>query len=377
MKHGINPFCLKGYNGPVLFCDRVEETKLLLENANNGVNTTLLSLRRMGKTGLIHHVFNKMNKEKQWTCIYVDIYATQSLAEFTNQLASAILTAFPQNNSVGKKFINMIKGFSPTISYDPLTGVPEISLSYSQPKQYEHSLKGLFEFLEMQNKHVVIALDEFQQIANYPEKNMEALLRTIIQSLKKVVFIFCGSNKHLLMEMFNSAKRPFFSSTQPLYLDVIAEREYRKFIKKLFVRGKRSIDDDSLSFIMDWTRGHTYYTHALCNKIYAQNVTDNTIEDVYYACDSILKEQENIFFQYRSLLTSAQWHLLKAIGKERKVYQPTSSAFNAKYQLGNPSSVKRSLEALLGKEMVSRVSAQENDYYQIQDCFLSRWLQRL
>jgi hypothetical protein len=377
MKQRANPFHLKGYHGPALFCDRVEETNLLIENANNGVNTTLLSLRRMGKTGLIHHAFNKMDKEKEWTCIYVDIYATQSLAEFTNQLASAILTAFPQNNSMGKNFIDMIKGFSPTISYDPLTGIPEISFSYSQPRQYEHSLKGLFEFLEKQNKHVVIALDEFQQIANYPEKNTEALLRTIIQSLKKVVFIFCGSHKHLLMEMFNSAKRPFFSSTQPLYLDVIASGEYRKFIKKLFTKATRSIDAESLEFILTWTRGHTYYTHALCNKIYAQNITDNNIEDVYYACDSILKEQENIFYQYRNLLTAAQWHLLKAIGKESKVYQPTGSAFIAKYQLGNPSSVKRSLEALLGKEMVSRTSAQENDYYQVQDCFLSRWLHRL
>ena len=376
MQTQINPFHLKGYHGPELFCDRNEETALLIENVNNSVNTTLLSVRRMGKTGLIHHVFNTLAKEKKWTGIYVDIYATQSLAEFTDQLASAILETFPQKNSIGKKFINFIKGFGPVISYDALTGVPQISFSYSEPKQYENSLKGLLGFLEEQNKQVVIALDEFQQIANYPEKNTEALLRTIIQSLNNVMFIFCGSHKHLLIEMFNSAKRPFFSSTRPLYLNAIPDKEYVKFIKRLFYRNKRSIDDESLEFILKWTRVHTYYTQALCNKIYAQNTTDITIEDTYHACDSILKEQESVFYQYRNLLTSAQWNLLKAIGKEGKVHQPTGGTFIAKFQLGNPSSVKRSLEALLDKEMVLRENSKNSDYYQVQDCFLSRWLQR-
>ncbi|MBL4752885.1 MAG: ATP-binding protein, partial [Flavobacteriales bacterium] len=325
MKVQPNPFHLKGYHGVDLFCDREEETSLLIENANNGVNTTLLSVRRMGKTGLIHHVFNKLNKEKNWTCIYVDIYATQSLAEFTNQLASAILNKFPKGHGMGKKFIELIKGFNPTISYDPLTGVPEISLSYSQAKQYEHSLKGLFQFLEAQNKQVIIALDEFQQIVNYPEKNTEALLRTIMQSLNNVVFIFCGSHKHLLLEMFNSAKRPFFSSTHPLYLASIPEKKYAKFIKRLFSKSKRSIDQESLDFILNWSRVHTYYTQAICNKIYARNATDIRIGEVYNACDSLLQEQENIFFQYRNLLTTTQWNLLKAIGKENKVHQPTGS----------------------------------------------------
>jgi len=204
MKTQKNPFHLKGYHGAKLFCDREKETNLLIENAKNGVNTTLLSTRRMGKTGLIHHVFNSLGKEKKWVCIYVDIYATQSLAELTNQVASAILKTFPQNNSIGKKFINLIKGFSPVISYDHLTGTPEIAFSYSQANQYEYSLKGLFDFLEQQNKQVIIALDEFQQIANYPEKSTEALLRTVIQSLKNTVFIFSGSHKHMLMEMFRS-----------------------------------------------------------------------------------------------------------------------------------------------------------------------------
>ena len=376
MKIKENPFHLKGYHGSALFCNREKETSTLIENVKNGINTTLFSIRRMGKTGLIHHVFNKLGKDKNRKCIYVDIYATQSLAEFTNYLASAILHAFPEKDSIGKKFINLIKGFNPVITYDGLTGVPEITLTYAQPRQYEYSLNGLFEFLEKQNKQIVIAIDEFQQITSYPEKNTEALLRTIIQRLQNVVFIFSGSQKHILLEMFNSAKRPFFSSTTPLHLGAIPEEIYASFILKLFSNRKKKIDKESIEFILDWTRVHTYYTQALCNKIYVQNSGVIDINDVYVACDSILKEQENVFFQYRNLLTAPQWKLLKAVAKEGIVNQPTGSTFIGKYNLGNPASVKRSLEALVSKEMVFREDSNNGSHYQVYDCFLSRWLER-
>jgi len=376
MKALKNPFPIKGYHGPTLFCDRKAESTLLTDNIRNDINTTLFSIRRMGKTGLIFHVFNTLKKEKYRECIYIDIYGTQSIREFTNQLASAILRAFPQSISIGKKFINLIKNLNPSISYDALTGAPEVSFSFNQPKQYEYSLKELITFLEQQKKPVVLAIDEFQQIASYPERNTEAMLRTIIQPLQKVNFIFSGSQKHLLLEMFNSAKRPFFSSTNPLYLGPIPPKEYAKFIKAKFLQRGRKIDDRSVDFILDWTCNHTYYTQSVCNKVYALNKVNITIEDIYSACDNLLWEQENIFFQYRNLLTAAQWKLLKAVACEGKVTQPTGSAFIGKYNLGNPASVRRSMEALVSKEMVFNEAEENGSYYRVYDCFLLRWLER-
>jgi len=376
MKKSKNPFYLKGYGGPATFCDRKDESSLLIENITNDINTTLFSIRRMGKTGLIHHVFHLLSKEKEIECIYIDIYATQTLNEFTNQLASAILNTFPQDISIGKKFINLIKGLNPTISYDALTGSPEISFAFQQPKQNDYSLKEIFNFLDQQKKKVLVAIDEFQQIANYPEKNTEALLRTIIQQLKKVNFIFSGSQRHLLLEIFNSAKRPFLSSTNPLHLRPIARDQYAKFIRKNFVKDNRSINDEAIEFILDWTCGHTYYTQALCNKVFSQSTGNITLLKVYVACDSILREQEGIFFQYRNLLTSSQWRVLSAIAKEGKVNQPTANAFVSKYNLGNPASVLRALEALVNKEMVFKNEDEFGSYYRVYDCFLLRWLER-
>ena len=52
-----NPFLITGYQGPDYFCDREKETASLMSALKNGRNITLISPRRMGKTGLIKNVF--------------------------------------------------------------------------------------------------------------------------------------------------------------------------------------------------------------------------------------------------------------------------------------------------------------------------------
>ena len=150
-----------------------------------------------------------------------DIYASQSIKEFTESLSQAILQQIPEQKSIGKRFLDLLKGFHPILSYDALTGQPEISFEFTEQKGAEKTLAAIFQFLETQDRRILIAIDEFQQIANYPETNTEALLRSYIQQLKNVRFIFSGSNKHMMNELFNSAKRPFFSSTQMMPLAAI------------------------------------------------------------------------------------------------------------------------------------------------------------
>jgi len=371
-----NPFPVSGYYGTALFCDRVEETKRLVSNVKNGVNTTILSIRRMGKTGLIWHVFETLKKDKKIQSIYIDIYATQTLRDFTNQMAAGILKAFPERQNLGKQFMAFIKGFRPVISFDGLTGEPEVSFDFSTPKQNEQSLAGLFSFLESRKSKIVIAIDEFQQVALYPEKNTEALLRTFIQPLKNVQFIFSGSNKHMLADIFSNSKRPFFSSTQALYLAPIPETTYTVFIADLLKKNKRKIHADALAFIAHWTRLHTYYTQVICNKLYATEVKEITLALVQQICSELLNEQATVFLQYRNLLTAIQWNLLKAIAKDDKVYQPSAKNFIAKNDIGTPANVQRALEALMNKEMIYRDRDENGNYYRVYDCFLSRWLEK-
>lgn len=373
--NNINPFPITGYAGKSFFCDREDKLSTLREQVENKVNTTLISLRRLGKSALIHRFFDELNTENFYHCIYTDIYPTQNIKEFTENLSQAILQQIPEHKSFGKRFLDLLKGFHPIISYDPLTGEPEVSFGFTEAKMAERTLSGIFQFLENKDKQTVIAIDEFQQVANYSETNTEALLRSHIQNLRKVQFIFSGSNKHMMSEIFNSAKRPFFSSTRIMNLNTIPEEKYHAFIKSKFEEGGKKISDEAVHFILEWTRLHTYYTQAVCNNAYASPLKTIKPEDIKIICNNLLLSQQATYIQYRHLLSPVQWQLLIAIAKEGKVYQPQSKDFIQKYKIGTPSNSKRALDALLEKEMIYQEEDLHSSWYAVYDVFLSRWLE--
>jgi len=370
----FNPFIVSGYGDADLFCDREDETAHLISNAVNGINTTLLSIRRMGKTGLLKHTIHLLEKRKKGIGIYVDIFDTENLRDFVNRLASSMMQTVQPKKAFWKNAAEFIKQLRPVLSYDELTGQPTVTLDYSQPKQFEYTLKGILSFLDRQNKLIVIAIDEFQQVTHYPEKNIEAILRTQIQQLKNVRFIFSGSSPHLLAEMFHHAKRPFFASTQSIELHEIDEAKYKEFIHKQFEINSRKINDESLDFIVAFTKLHTFYTQSLCNKLFSTSEKKIELHHAQMAAHMLLIQNEVVYFQYRTMLTPNQWSLLKAIAREDKMYQPNSKMISQKYRLGPSSVIQRSLESLLTKEMIYTHESEKGKYYSVYDCFLSRWL---
>jgi AAA+ ATPase superfamily predicted ATPase len=375
--HERNPFIISGYHGSELFCDREKETHSLISNAENGVNTTLISIRRMGKTGLIWHLIENLSANDRHICIYADIYATQNLKGLTNKLGSAIFEAFPEKTPPGKKFMNLLKSLRPVMTYDPLTGQPQVSFTFASQQQYEQSLESLFQFLESQNKRVLFAIDEFQQITRYPEKNIEALLRSLLQTLKNVNLIFSGSSQHVLSEMFSDGSRPFFASTQFMYLQEIERNTYMDFILEIFRKHHINIDRAALEFAVDFSRLHTFYTQSICNRLFASGEKRITQDNVRQVCSQLIAEHEPIFYQYRSLLTSIQWNLLRAIAREGKVFQPNSRLFLETYKLGTPSNIQRAIESLMNKEMIYRGIDSSGTFYSVYDLFLSRWMESL
>lgn len=374
MKKDINPFLVKKYISKSYFCDREEELDLLFRNAKNGIDTTLISPRRLGKTGLIYRFFEHLEEEQSMDFVYVDIYSTRYLSDFIMLLTEAILKKFSIKSSIGKKFMKLLRSFRPLFSFDEITGSPQVQFNFQSSSDKEFTLQKLFQFMDMQSKPVVVAIDEFQQIANYPEKNIEALLRTYIQQLKHVNFIFSGSQKHTLMEMFLSAKRPFYASTQFINLEPIQADKYKLFIRQNFENGKRNISTDSIDYLMDWTKGYTFYTQSVCNRLYNYKKID--VDIVKKECLQLLNENESVYFQYRKLITSKQWNFMVALAKEESVSQIYTKEFSKKYDLGAASTIKRMLEALLDKEMILESVSKIGSSFCIYDVFLMRWLQR-
>ena len=217
-----NPFIIKSYESKELFCDREEELQLMLRNCVNHSDMTLISQRRMGKTGLILRLFDELHDTRpDIHTIYLDIFSSRNIDDFIKLLAEAALKAFRQQTTIGDRLMNFIKSLRPQFTFDSITGDPQLQIAYQTAHEKEYTLKGLLDFLDSQNVPIVMAIDEFQQIREYPEQKMEALLRTYIQQTHHITFIFCGSKKHIMADIFANEKKPFYSSTAFITLDKI------------------------------------------------------------------------------------------------------------------------------------------------------------
>ncbi len=370
----MNPFLINAYREPYLFCDRVSEIETLMMNIKNQSHTTFFAQRRIGKTALIRHLGHLLEQKKQ-AFLYIDIYSTQNLKDFSNILANAIYQSFPEKQSIGKKFWQAITSLRPVISADEVSGTPQLSLDITHPDHIERTVPQILNFLDSQNKPIVIAIDEFQQILNYPEQNVEAILRTSIQTLKNISFIFSGSHQHMMHEIFNNHKRPFYAGTKSINLQKIDAEIYSEFILRHFTQHKFKVDPEALSYILELTDGHTYYTQRLCHEVFNHNVKKVNRELVAEVMRKIIRDHEAIFFQYRNLVTPTQWKLMKAVATEHKVYQPYAQAFIYKYELGTSANVKRTLLSMVDKELIHHQSVTDQPYYEINDKFLRFWLE--
>lgn len=373
-----NPFVIKSYESKDLFCDREEELQLMLRNCVNQSDMTLISQRRMGKTGLIYRLFDELHEARpDIHTIYLDIFASRSIDDFIKLLAEAAMKSFLPKTSMGDKLLTFIKSLRPQLSFDNITGEPQLQIAYQTVHEKEYTLRGLFDFLDSQHEPIVMAIDEFQQIREYPEQNMEALLRTYIQQTHHQTFIFCGSKKHLMADIFTNEKKPFYSSTTFVSLGKISEESYSAFIRQLMGRGQRSITDEALQFILDWTRRHTYYTQQLCHTVYANGNSTVGIDDVKSACQQIMKQGEAVWLQYRQMLTDKQWDYLIAVAKEGSIQQITSSEFLKKHKIGSPSVSRRLADALCEKGLLNDDVTLNGTIYSVSDVFLSHWMERL
>jgi uncharacterized protein len=373
MKKLVNPFPTTGYYGPEYFCDRKIETENLLNDIVNGHSVTLTAIRRMGKTGLLQHVIQQL--PDHWTGIYVDILWADNMNDFLNILISALVNGVPEKTKAGKLLWEFVRTLRPTFTFDGITGFPQVTIDV-KPGEADRKIEQVFNYLEQTPTRILIAIDEFQQILNFPEKNTDAWLRSIIQRLHNINFIFCGSQQHIMMELFNSPSRPFFRSAQFMKLNAIDPGEYRKFILKQFRKGQKTITEEIVSNMLDWANNHTYFVQLLCNRVYSQPeaLIDNTIW--LLEVKKLMTEQEPVFFNYRDLLTQAQWSLLKAIAFEGKVFKPSTNEFLTKHNLGGSATVLQSLRALLKKELVyNDRDSHGSSFYSVYDVLFERWIQ--
>lgn len=367
-----NPFLVSGYDGPEYFCDRKKEVDTISDALNNGRNITIISPRRMGKTGLIKHVFHQLGESNPAIrCFYMDIFSTWSLQEFTKLFASTVLGQIdsPSQKAL-TKVAKFIKSCRPVLTLDVHNGSPKITID-TIPENVESTLKEIFDYLAASGKRCYIAIDEFQQISEYPEKGVEALLRSHIQFATNVRFILAGSKQGMMAEMFLSAGRPFWQSTQILSLGEINPETYYSFAETFFSAKGRELPKEVFDSIYNRYEGHTWYVQSVLNRLYASS---RKIDDA--SMNAVIEQIiEDFAFFYAQLLASqpkGSVRLIRAIAQEGCVKELSSGSFISRHGLRAASSVSAAAKVLQRNELIYKTPKG----YIVYDRFMADWLRK-
>jgi len=365
-----NPFVLYGYSGTDNFCDRKQETEIIKDGLYNGSHMCIMSPRRMGKTGLVHHVLQQIEAERpDARCFYVDIFSTKELADFVKQFAKAIIGKLDTPLQKAETFASQFfRGTQLTVTADIFTGLPKWGISF-QPQETEYTLDQLFAYIALSKRECYIAIDEFQQIAEYPEKNVEALLRTHIQNAQNIHFVFLGSKMHMMSAMFNSPQKPFFKSTSQLQLQPLNDKVYFEFSKERLERKGITMGFELFQWLYQQVDGVTWYVQAVLNMLYRKNdivVDKNILMD---RISQVILLQESGYKQQYDVLSQSQAKLLVAVANETRVKAIRSNAFIQTYHLKS-GSVDRALDYLLNNEYLYKTESG----YIVYDRFFGLWL---
>lgn len=370
-----NPFVTSGYEGPDYFCDRVEETEKLTRLLTNGNNVVLMSPRRMGKTGLLYHTFQQEAIKKEYHTFIIDIYSTKNLNDLVAEMSKVILnTLQTKGEKAFEKFVRIVTSLRPGVSFDPF-GNPNWNVEVGTIQNSSATLDQIFEYIKQPDQPCLIAIDEFQQISHYPEKNVEAILRTYIQRCSNANFVFSGSERHLLSEMFFSPSRPFYASTSTLGLECIDLAKYEDFAKAHFEKAGKHLANDVVKAIYERFEGITWYVQKILNYLFANTEMGETCgsDSIESTVSEIVKDNSSIYADLLYQLTAKQKELLMAVNSEGKTKAITGAKFIKKYHLSAASSVQTTIKSLMDKQLVTR----HLGIYEIYDKFFGIWLSRL
>ncbi len=336
------------------FTDRVKETKRLKLNFENGINVILISPRRMGKSSIVKKVKSEISNP-EIIVVYMDIYDCRSEYDFYNRFASVLMK---ETASKSEQVIENIKHFlvrlTPKISFSP-EPMSDISLSLGiTPHNYQpEEILQLPELIaKKQGKHIIVCIDEFQQIGEFSDSiTVQKRLRSIWQHQQNVSYCLFGSKKHLMTKLFQNRKMPFYQFGEMMYLDKISTADWIPFIQSRFELQGKKISKELANRICDTVENCSSYVQQLSWNILAETEETATEQDFKHGLSALMAQCSGLFEEQIQGLTSYQMNFLRAIceGVHRDF---GSKKVMEDYNLGSKSNIIRIKEALLDKELI-------------------------
>ncbi|MCP5045636.1 MAG: ATP-binding protein [bacterium] len=372
----MNPFVYGERVSGENFCNREREIRELASEINSSQNIMIYSPRRYGKTSLIDAVLEKVESNGILT-IYIDLFPVISNEDFVRISLKAISRLL---NGSSRNTLKKIKTFftriSPSLSMTmDESGTPSIGINFSKTEilpAVEDIFNGLYHYIKSNNKRAVVVLDEFQQLGELEDTRIEKTLRSIIQGHREISYVFMGSKKHLIYDMFNNPGRPFFKSSAHFPLERIGKQEFVEFIKRKFHQSNRGIEEEAAILIPETAESHPYYTQMLAHTIweFQEKSSVITIAHVKAAIKKILDREQAAFTNLWDNLTLKQKRLLLALAIKKPGDKLFSSEFLGTHGLNSSGTVQRGIKSLIHKGIIDK----ENEKIEVSDIFLKLWL---
>lgn len=357
------------------FTDRKEETNRLKMNFLYGVNTILISPRRMGKTSLVEKVCSLVESDTL-KIAKIDAFGCRSENDFINAFATAVVRA---TSSKWEEWMEnartFLSRFIPKISIgqDPLTDF-SIALEYNRAYTVTEDILQLPETIAKQKGiKIVICIDEFQQIADFPDSiTFQKKLRSVWQLQRNVSYCLYGSKKHMMEKMFQSQSHPFYRFGDLFYLDKISETDWVEYICDRFRVTGKEISRELASEICTVTDRYSSYVQQLAWLVWLRTDKHATKEDVEFGIDRMLDACEPLFIQQTESLSAYQMNFLRALANGVHTGFTRSEILDT-YQLGTAANISRLKKALTEKDLIMMTAPKK---LEISDPILALWLKK-
>lgn len=371
----INPFVVAGRIPSEYFCDRKKESEQLKRLLCNQQNVVLSAARRMGKTSLVDHVFEMDEITNNYITISIDILDTNNLSDFVFTLGNAVFEhVAKRSDRLLKLFPMVMKSLQTSFGYDAVQGTPTFDIKLGDIIRPEYTLQEIFQYLASAEKRCLVVIDEFQQVTYYPESNVEATLRKHIQKAENVNFVFAGSHRRIMSEMFGSEHRPFYNSARSIELEPIERDIYIDFARNNFQQKGKDIDEEAIGHVYDTFCGVTLYLQQAMNDAFDATPVGERCDlvTIKSLIDNLIQEGGKKQKEILQFVTEQQKAVLYAILADEPVKSITSAAFTKTHCLKSPSATQSAVKALLKSDLVTR----RDGFYSLSDPLMDLWLRK-
>ena len=365
----MNPFRYGTIVSGKDFCGRKKLLEQLIEYIESSKRVVVLGERRIGKSSAVYEAVQRC---KGFRLLYIDLLGIKTIDALCRRILRKIIV-FEKKSGLLDKVIKTLSYLRPSISIDPVTSLPTVSFDASVEIK-ANSIPEVFNLIETLSKkgNLVVVLDEFQDILNLPDANEAlALLRSAIQFQGNIPFIFVGSIRHKMEEIFIHHDSPFFKSAVLLNIEPLSYNEFSKFLKRKFVTGKRTVSDEILHKIFEISYNIPGDVQQLCEALWAVTSENETISNkkLLNALHLIFTREQKSYENYINILTDIQQKCLNAIALEggESVFSVSFMKFAG---FNNPSTVRRAINRLLNLNILYQVSGE----YRFINPFFRAWL---